>query len=113
RLYQLLLNLVSNALKFRRPGQPCQVRVSVQQRAGTTTWSVADDGIGIDAADRELIFAPFQRVHSPSEYEGTGLGLAICRHIVEQHGGTLWVESELGRGSTFSFTLPGVAAKRS
>jgi two-component system, sensor histidine kinase and response regulator len=106
RVYQLMLNLVSNGLKFRRSGEAHHVRVSAQVHAGETTFCVADNGIGIDPKDREIIFNPFQRVYSAREYEGTGLGLTICRQIVEQHGGRMWLESELGQGTSFWFTVP-------
>ena len=68
--------------------------------------SVAGEGIGIDPDDHDRVFAIFDRLHSRQEHEGTGLGLALCERIVERHGGQIWVDSALGEGSTFSFTLP-------
>ncbi len=105
QLAQLLQNLVGNAVKF-RGGRPPRIRVSATREGDTVTVSVEDNGIGIEPQYHERIFAIFQRLHGKEEYPGTGIGLSICKKIVERHGGRIWVESTLGQGSTFRFTLP-------
>ncbi len=72
---------------------------------GTIVFSVADNGIGMKPEDLQRIFTPFQRLHTRGEFPGSGLGLAMSEKIVRHHGGRLWVDSEVGRGSTFHFTL--------
>ena len=106
QLGQLLQNLIANALKFHKPGAPPRVRIGAVREGACWRVSIADDGIGIAPEYREKIFVIFQRLHSRDEYEGTGLGLAVCKKIVDRHGGKIWVESELGRGATFHFTIP-------
>jgi signal transduction histidine kinase len=105
RIAQVLLNLVGNALKFTETGE---VRVEVTVSDGAFVVSVADTGPGISEADQGKIFEEFQQADSSSTRKkgGTGLGLAIAKRIVELHGGRIWVESSLGRGSTFRFALP-------
>ena len=109
RVIQLLANLVSNALKYNESLNP---EVVLGGRPGEgevrpfVTLYVRDNGMGIDPRYHEKIFRIFRRLHAREEYEGTGAGLAICKKIVEAHGGKLWVESAVGRGSTFYFTLP-------
>ena len=105
RLGRVMQNLIGNALKFRGPTPP-QVHVSAQREGKQWRFSVRDNGIGIDPAQAGRLFQVFQRLHTRKEYPGTGIGLAICKKIVEQHGGQIWVESELGKGATFFFTLP-------
>lgn len=107
QLGQLFQNLIGNAIKF-RGDVPIEVRLNVMSTENGWQFSVADNGIGIDAAYSEKIFLIFQRLHERSKYPGTGIGLAICKRVVERHGGRIWVESEPGRGSRFNFTLPAV-----
>jgi PAS domain S-box-containing protein len=105
QLIQLFQNLVGNAIKYQNPGTP-RVHISAA-RDGEKRWtfSVRDNGLGIDSQYFERIFGMFQRLHKREEFEGTGVGLAICKKIVERHGGSISVKSELGHGSTFSFAL--------
>jgi light-regulated signal transduction histidine kinase (bacteriophytochrome) len=102
---QLLQNLISNAIKYRGKQAP-EIQIKAVQQDQYWTISVQDNGIGIDPQFAERIFAIFQRLHTKDEYDGTGIGLAICKKIVERHEGQIWIESELGRGTTFFFTLP-------
>jgi len=82
------------------------VHISATQKAGSWTFSVSDNGIGIEPEYQVRIFALFQRLHTRADYPGTGIGLAICKKIIERHRGQIGVESEPGRGTTFRFTLP-------
>lgn len=104
QLLQLFQNLIGNALKFCQEGQP-QIQIQVQAQGEQWQFSIQDNGIGIDPQFQERIFLIFQRLHTRDEYPGTGIGLAICKKIVAHHGGEIWVESELGQGTTMHFTL--------
>jgi light-regulated signal transduction histidine kinase (bacteriophytochrome) len=124
QLANLLQNLISNSLKYRGEADPqihisarrCTVEVtnpsSQDERSHLTKpsekwlFSLQDNGIGIEPQYTERIFGIFQRLHTSDEYSGTGLGLAICRKIIERHEGHIWVESQLGQGATFFFTIP-------
>jgi len=105
----LLENLVSNAIKYRRPDVSPVVRIAAERVADEGAWTVcvSDDGIGIDPQYAERIFAVFQRLHLRDSYGGTGIGLAICRKIVEFHGGHIWLDTVASAsGATFKFVLP-------
>jgi two-component system, NtrC family, sensor kinase len=105
KVKQVLLNLLSNALKFTPEGGRIDVGASLREQAAEV--SVADTGIGIAPADQEAVFEEFRQVGTADKRaEGTGLGLALSRKFIELHGGKIWVQSEVGRGSTFTFTLP-------
>ncbi len=105
QLTQLFQNLLGNALKFRSEEVP-RIHISAERRADAWCFAVRDNGIGIGHDYFERIFVIFQRLHPRRTYPGTGIGLALCKKIVERHGGQIWVESHLGHGATFFFTLP-------
>lgn len=107
---QLLQNLLANAIKFTPPDEKPKVHVSAEPRDGQWCFSVRDNGIGIQQKYKERIFKIFQRLNSREEYEGTGIGLAVVNKIVERHGGSIWLESEEGKGTTFYFTMRGALA---
>jgi len=109
RIKQVIFNLLSNAVKFTPTGG--EVDVSALRVNGEVKVSVADTGPGIAPGDHERVFEEFQQTDAGLEqHEGTGLGLALSKRLVELHGGRIWLESELGKGSTFVFTLPARSA---
>ncbi|MBV8844176.1 MAG: PAS domain S-box protein [Bryobacterales bacterium] len=105
-LQQVLQNLVANALKYRSDQEPPRIHVSADSRGSLWCFSVRDNGIGIEPQYKEKIFGVFKRLRHDRKYSGTGIGLAICQRVVERYGGRIWVESEVGKGSTFFFTVP-------
>jgi signal transduction histidine kinase len=109
---QLFQNLISNAIKFSYDGRRPDVEVSASREADAWHFWVSDNGVGIEQDDLARIFTPFERAGDRSR-PGTGIGLAVCRKIVELHGGTIWVDSRVGAGSTFHFTLSAVSNGRS
>ena len=105
KVKQVLLNLLSNALKFTSEGGRIEVRAVMNE--GLAEISIADTGVGIAPEDQKVIFEEFRQVGTADKkVEGTGLGLALSRKFIELHGGRIWVKSDLGQGSTFTFTLP-------
>ncbi len=107
QLVQVFQNLISNAIKYRKEKEKAIIHVGVSPSNGNE-WHfyVRDNGIGIDPKYFDKLFVMFQRLHAQNKYAGTGVGLATCKKIIERHGGRIWVESVLGMGSTFHFTLP-------
>jgi PAS domain S-box-containing protein len=105
QLEQLFQNLISNAIRYCSRETPL-INVRAEKQGHEWLFSIQDNGIGIDPQYKEQIFGLFKRLHTTSEYPGTGMGLAICQRIVQRAGGRIWVESELGKGSTIFFTLP-------
>jgi light-regulated signal transduction histidine kinase (bacteriophytochrome) len=99
-------NLIDNAIKFRRQGARPVIRIGAERRDGEWMIAVKDNGIGIDPRYASDVFQVFRRLSPPSHATGEGIGLSLCRRVIERHGGRMWLESALGQGSTFYFTLP-------
>jgi light-regulated signal transduction histidine kinase (bacteriophytochrome) len=104
-LRQVLVNLLSNALKYTRNVQSARIEIGSYSRDGTHVYFVADNGVGFDMRYASKLFEVFQRLHRAEEYEGTGLGLALVARIVERHSGRIWAEAAPNEGATFHFTL--------
>jgi len=113
QLGQLVQNLLANALKFVPDEHPPRIHVSAERGADSWTVTVADNGIGVEEASRERIFAMFERLNPRERFKGTGIGLSICKRIVERRGGTIWVEPNAGGGSRFRFRVPDVVSSGS
>ena len=105
-LTQILHNLIGNALKYQHPNKSAIVKIKVVENDKNWHFKIKDNGIGIDKEFHDKIFVIFQRLHTKQEYSGSGMGLAIVKKIIENLNGTIWVESEVNKGSTFHFTLP-------
>ena len=103
-MVQLFQNLVGNAIRYRSQ-KSLRVHISARQEENEWVFSVSDNGIGIESQYFDRIFQVFQRLHDKND-SGSGVGLSVCRKIVERHSGQIWVESEVGKGSTFRFTIP-------
>ena len=101
----LFQNLIINGIKFRKKDVAPKIKIATEIKDDSWMFSFADNGIGIEQQDKDKVFVIFQRLHSKQEYEGSGIGLAHCKKIVEDHRGKIWVESELGNGATFYFTI--------
>ena len=110
-LVRLFANLIGNSIKYRRAETP-RIHVSARELNGSWQFAFRDNGIGIDPEYWDRIFTVFKRLHG-SEYPGSGVGLALCKRVVENHGGTIWLESAPGEGSTFYFTISPLAASAS
>ena len=107
RLLEVLQNLIDNAAKFMGDQPEPKIEIGCREQEGKHVFFVQDNGIGIDPKFHEQVFGLFNKLDP--HVEGTGVGLALVKRIVEFHGGRIWVESELGKGSTFFFTLPGAS----
>jgi len=106
RLKRLFQNLIMNSIKFRRTDVQTEIEVFVEEKETEYIFTVKDNGIGIESQYLPKLFTIFQRLHPSDEFPGTGIGLAICKKIVFLHHGTIWVESQIGEGSAFHFSIP-------
>ncbi len=106
QILQLFQNLICNAIKFQHHNVSSIITIECKEVANEYIFSVKDNRIGIEQKYLHKIFVAFQRLHTRDKYEGNGIGLSTCQKIVEQHGGKIWVQSEIGKGSTFFFSIP-------
>jgi PAS domain S-box-containing protein len=105
QLVQVFQNIIANAMKFKGEDAP-QITIQAKEKAGFAEFSIKDNGIGFDQKHADRIFVLFQRLNTREHYQGTGIGLAVCKKIVERHGGSIGVQSQIGKGTTFHFTFP-------
>ena len=105
RLRQIFQNLITNAMKFHKDGDTPYVEIDYEEEENFYKFRVADKGIGIEEDYHKEVFLMFKKLYSENKYKGTGIGLSICKKIIEQHQGDIWVESTMGEGSTFYFTV--------
>ena len=106
QLVQVFSNLIGNAIKYRLGVRQPHIRISAVEQGNEWVFCVSDNGIGLDMRYADEIFGMFRRLHGDGQYEGSGIGLALCKTVVQRHGGRIWVESEVGKGSRFFFTMP-------
>ncbi|KTD54721.1 ATP-binding protein [Legionella quateirensis] len=106
QLVVVFQNLLSNAIKFRKPNQTPEIKISIEKKEHVWLFSIKDNGIGIDMQYKDKLFIIFKRLVS-SQFSGNGIGLALCKRIIQRHKGQIWVDSEVNKGSTFYFTIPG------
>ena len=105
RLRQLFQNLISNSIKFHQPDKPPKIEILAQETPTHWHFTIIDNGIGIDPQFHEQVFVIFKKLHNNQAYEGTGIGLALVKRIVTQHEGEVWLDSQLGEGTSIHFTL--------
>lgn len=101
----LLTNLISNSIKFTQKERPASIEFGCMEEEGRSVFFLRDNGVGFNMAYADKLFAPFQSLHSPEEYDGTGIGLAIAHQVIQNHKGEIWAESEEGKGATIYFTI--------
>jgi signal transduction histidine kinase len=100
-------NLINNAWKFTRYKKEAKIKIGAKQQNGEAIYFVKDNGIGFDMKNSEKLFTPFQRFHDCKKFEGSGIGLATVKRIIAKHGGRIWAESEMDKGTSFYFVIPG------
>ena len=101
----MIINLINNAWKFTKKRRLAIIELDSFQQDGKTVFFIRDNGVGFDMQYVEKLFGVFQRLHHSSEYEGTGIGLALAQRVVQRHGGSIWANSDPGKGAVFYFTL--------
>ncbi|HMQ79061.1 MAG TPA: PAS domain S-box protein [Ignavibacteria bacterium] len=111
QITQVFQNLIANAIKYQGENTP-SIDISAEKKDGMWLFAVKDNGIGIEQWFSERIFIVFQKLHDHRKYPGSGIGLALCKRVIEKHGGKIWFESEVGKGTTFLFTLPVLEEKK-